>query len=119
RRRSARTQLGIVPIEAVQAGDTQVFAAREDRKYNSAADKPQDALAAFPSVRSVVTSTCVKARSPLRNLAELLFVGSGLMPDTLRIENLIGLESLYAAGAYSNVRMAVDHLPRDLMRQLS
>jgi hypothetical protein len=118
RRRSARTQLGIVPIEAVQAGDTQVFAAREDRKYNSPLIS-LDALAAFPSVRSIVTSTCVKARSSLPNLAELLFVGSGLMPDALTIENLIGLESLYAAGAYSNVRIALDHLPRDLMRQLS
>jgi hypothetical protein len=41
------------------------------------------------------------------------------MPDALTIENLIGLESLYAAGAYGNVRIALDHLPRNLMRQLS
>jgi protein phosphatase 1 regulatory subunit 7 len=118
RRRNARMQLGIVPIEAVQTGDTQVFAAREDRKYNSPMIS-LDVLSAFPSVRSVVNSTCVKARSPLRNVAELLFVGSGLMPDALTIENLIGLESLYAAGAHSDVRISLDHLPRDLMRQLS
>jgi hypothetical protein len=102
----------------VQTGDVQVFAAREDGKYNAPIIS-LDALAAFPTVRSVVTSTCIEARVPLQNLAELLFVGSGLMPDALTIEHLIGLEALYAAGAYSNVRIALDRLPCDLMRQLS
>jgi len=74
----------VVPIEAVQAGDTQVFAAREDRKYHSPVIN-LDVLAAFPSVRSVVASTSLDLHRPLPAVAELLFIASPLILNTVAI----------------------------------
>jgi hypothetical protein len=118
RRRSPRAALEIVPIEAAQPGDTQVLAAREPGKYHAPVIG-LDGLAGIPSVHSVVTSTTVELRRQLPQIRELLFIESPLMPDSASIDNLTGLESLYAAGAHSNVRVALDRLPAHLLRQLS
>jgi len=118
RRRNPREAYQIVPIEAVRPGDTQVFAAREERKYHSPLIS-LDVLTNFPSVRSIVASTSLELHCPLPQVSELLFVESPLMPDSAAMDNLSGLESLYASGAHSNVRIVLDRLPRELMRQLS
>jgi hypothetical protein len=78
-----------------------------------------DGLADIPSVRSVVSSTTVQVRRELLQLRELLFIESPLMPDALSMDSLTGLESLYAAGAHSDVRIALDCLPAHSLRQLS
>ena len=118
RRRNPHEPYQIVPIETVQPGDTQVFAAREERKYHSPLIS-LDELANFPSVRSVVASTSLELHCPLPQISELLFVETPLMPDSAAMDNLSGLESLYAAGAHSNVRVVLDRLAGELMRQLS
>jgi hypothetical protein len=76
------------------------------------------ALADIPSVRSVVSSTTVQVRRELPQLRELLFIESQLMPDALSMHSLTGLESLYAAGAHSGVRIALDCLPAHFLAAL-
>jgi Leucine-rich repeat (LRR) protein len=118
RRRNLRAALEIVPIEALQPGDTQVLAAREPAKHHSPIID-LDGLADIPSVRSVIASTTVRVRRELPELRELLFIESPLMPDAGSMDNLTGLESLYAAGAHSDVRIALDRLPVNSLWQLS
>ncbi|MGI8959536.1 MAG: hypothetical protein ACR2IV_07225 [Bryobacteraceae bacterium] len=118
RRRGRRAALEIVPIEAAQSGDTQVLAAREHGKRHSPVIT-LDGLADVPSVRSVVASTKIEVGRELPQIRELLFIESGLMPDAASVDCLTGLESLYAAGAHSDVRIALDRLPAHSLRQLS
>jgi hypothetical protein len=102
----------IVPVEAAQPGDEQVFAAR----LPGAQSKPVvdlDHLAALSSVQSVVASTEVRARVPLPQIRELLLVGMlpPRLPDPETLANLTGLEVLWATRAQGGPGLAPSRLP--------
>lgn len=60
------TQLSIVPVDAVAAGDAQVLAAREqDKERTPVIDL--DVLADFPALKSVVASTRLRASRTFGN----------------------------------------------------
>ena len=110
--------LQMVPIEAVQAGDIQVLAAREPQKPSS----PRislDGLAKVPSVYSVATSTIVEATRELPQVKELLLLQATLVPDATTMGNLPGLESLHVSHAYGNVKLALDRLPAASLQHLA
>ncbi len=108
---------GLIPIEAVAAGDEQVFAARETGKMNSPRIE-LDRLRMFPSVSSIASSTEVNTRTELPHIRELLYPStwSRLLPDHATFRNLPGLDTLFATGAASNVQLMLDELPRTMAR---
>jgi len=108
----------VIPIEAVQAGDVQVLAARE----TGFVPTPDfvidlDPLAGFPSVESVVASAQVRASRPLPHIRELLLINSPAVPDAATLRNLTGLESLHAVDGVGKVDL--DALPGPQMRRLA
>jgi hypothetical protein len=110
-----RETSGLVPLEVVQAGDTQVFAARGNKLSEPILDL--DGLASVPSVESVVASTEIRARRPLPAIKELLLFGMTLVPDGETLGHLPNLERLWVPWAPINRRLEVARLPRGL-RQL-
>jgi len=108
----------VIPIEAVQAGDVQVMAARETgfvSAPNFAIDL--DSLADFPSVESVIASTRVRASRPLPHIRELLLIASPPLPDSATLRNLTGLDSLHAPHGVG--KLDLDALPGPQMRKLA
>jgi hypothetical protein len=88
----------LIPIESVQPGDEQIFAARlPGRPGEPVIDL--DPLAAFPSVRSVVASTTVRAGRDLPNIEELLLLHQTAVPNPATLGHLTGLTRLWAAWA--------------------
>src|SRR4029434_1270112 len=104
----------LVPIESVQAGDRQVFAARGDRLGVPLIDL--DGLVAYPTAESIVASTEVRARTPLPHIRELLLFGMTIVPDTDTLANLPGLERLWVAWAPSDRKLSVSSVPAGLQR---
>jgi len=102
----------LVPIESVRAGDEQVFAAR-GRRGPGEPVLDLDLLADYPSVRSVVASTTVRARRPLPQVDELLLFGQTMVPDSGTLGSLPGLERLWAGWAPGG-RLDVAALPEGL-----
>ncbi|HTI38961.1 MAG TPA: hypothetical protein VL484_15455 [Vicinamibacterales bacterium] len=89
-----RDTSGVVPIESVRTGDTQVLAARGVRTdANHAIDL--DVLADFPSVTSVVATTLVRAARPLPTITDLLLFSGAPLPDAETIGNLPCLSRLW------------------------
>lgn len=84
---------GLIPIEVVQPGDEQVFAARWPHQR----DTPiidLDKLADVPSVTSIVASTVVRARRTIPQVRELLLVAMGRLVDIDTLGCLPGLNTL-------------------------
>jgi hypothetical protein len=104
----------LVPIESVQAGDRQVFAARGDRFGVPLIDL--DGLAAHPTVESIVASTEVRARTPLPHIRELLLFGMTVVPDAETLANFPCLERLWAAWAPRDRKLSVSSIPNALQR---
>ena len=104
----------LVPIESVQAGDRQVFAARGDRL--SVPVIALDGLDSYPSVESIVASTEVRTRIPLPHIRELLLFGMTIVPDADTLANLPGLERLWVAWAPRDRKLAVSAIPIGLQR---
>jgi hypothetical protein len=132
-----RNSRHLVPIESVQPGDEQVFAARGARLRGSGAghgvpttnqpgvrEKPPlrfaepvidlDLLSDNPTVRSIVASTTVRARTPLPRIAELLLFGHTPLPDAQTLRNLPSLVRLWAGWAPGKPALALDALPEGL-----
>ncbi len=112
------TQLSVVPIEAVAAGDVQVLAASEQGKQRTPVID-LDVLADFPTVESVVASTRLQAGRGLPEIRELLLHPTGPLPDASTLRNLTGLESIYALAHSGNSRLDLDALPAGQMRKLA
>src|SRR5690348_846180 len=110
-------QTGIVPLEAVSAGDAQVLAA-QDLKAGPAVME-LDALAGFPSVESVVASSGVTAARELPNVRELLLCSSAAPPGPATVSRLTGLEALYCLRTPGRGRLDLDSLPAPQMRKLA
>jgi len=99
----------LVPIESVQTGDRQVFAARSDRLGMPLIDL--DGLASYPTVESIVASTEVRARTPLPHIRELLLIGMTVVPDADTLANLPGLERLWVAWVPRDRELSVSSIP--------
>jgi hypothetical protein len=112
------TQLNVVPIEAVAAGDVQVLAACEQGKQRTPVID-LDVLADFPTVESVVATTQLQAGRELPHIRELLLYPTAPLPDASTLRHLTGLESLYALPFAGNVRLDLDALPAGQMRKLA
>lgn len=112
------SQLSVVPIEAVAAGDVQVLAACEQGKERTPVID-LDVLADFPSVESVIASTRVEASRELPNIRELLLTPWGPIPAADTLRHLTGLEALYALPTHGDVRLDLDALPAAQMRKLA
>ena len=96
-----KSSLPVIPIEAVAAGDVQVYAACDPANppwSKTVATIDLDPLSDFPSVESVLASTRVRACSALPQIKELLLFASPPVPDADTLRNLSGLESVYAMG---------------------
>ena len=104
----------LVPIESVQTGDCQVFAARSDGLGMPLIDL--DGLASYPTVESIVASTEVRARTPLPHIRELLLFGMTIVPDADTLANLLGLERLWVAWAPRDRELSVSSIPFGLQR---
>ena len=104
-----------IPLEAVQEGDEQVVAARLPSVRNVV---DLDPLSHFPSVRSVVVATEVRARTVLPSIRELLLDYGVRLPDPETLRNLPHLESLWARWAPSNQGLDLTTLPRGSLRFL-
>jgi len=102
----------LIPIECVESGDVQVFAARAVRLGEATIDL--DPLAALPTVRSIVASTTVQARTPLPHISELLLFGNTPLPDEQTLRNLPGLVRLWAGWAPGKPPLALEALPEGL-----
>ncbi len=107
----------LVPIESVQAGDEQVFAARLPRRYGEPVID-LDRLADFPSVRSIVASTAVRASRVLPRIEELLLLSRTPVPDTRTLQGLSGLARLWAGRAPADRRLAAGALSPTALREL-
>jgi hypothetical protein len=112
------TQLPVVPIEAVAIGDVQVLAACEPGKERTPVID-LDVLADFPSVESIIASTCVEASRDLPNIRELLVTPWGPLPSAATLRHLTGLESLYALPTHGNSRLDLEAVPLAQMRNLA
>lgn len=103
----------VVPIEVTRAGDQQVFVAREPwlPRAKTALELPAgeiisnwpiepiidvDTLADVPSVRSIVSSTVIRARRRIPQVRELIFVDRGRPLDEETLACLPGLKTLWA-----------------------
>jgi len=107
----------LIPIESVQPGDEQVFAARlPPGSGETVIDL--DRLAEFPSVRSVVASATVRAGRPLPHIEELLLFNRTPVPDAKTLQSLSGLVRFWAGRALFNRRLAVEALPGRALREL-
>jgi len=104
----------LVPIESVQAGDEQVFAARGARIGEPTIDL--DPLADYPSVRSVVASTEIRARRALPNVRELLLLGETLVPHAETLGNLPQLTSVWVAWSQGRRLLQAEALPEGLQQ---
>ena len=102
----------LVPIESVQPADEQVFAARGARFGEPVIDL--DPLSDNPTVRSIVTSTTVRARTSLPRISELLLFGYTPLPDAETLRNLPSLVRLWAGWAPGKPALALDALPEGL-----
>src|SRR5258706_3374055 len=110
----------VIPIEAVQTGDTQVVAARQlgvMAKSEQDDTIDLDSLADFPSVESVIASTRVRASRPLPHIRELLLIASPHLPDAATLRNLSGLQSLHAHHTFG--KLDLDALNGPQMRKLA
>ena len=107
----------LIPIESVQAGDEQVFAARLPHGSGELVID-LDRLAEFPSVRSVVASTTVRAGRSLPQIEELLLFSRTPVPDAKTLQSLSGLARFWAGRAPLNRRLAVEALPARTLREL-
>jgi hypothetical protein len=109
----------IVPIESVQPGDEQVFAARAPRPaIGPLIDL--DVLAQYPTVRSVVASTSVRTARALPSVSELLLTGvlSCPLPDPETLANLPALETLWATWALRTHRLILGNDQAARLRRL-
>ncbi len=113
------SELRIVPIDAVQEGDTQVLAAGYPDGWCREPIVPLDSLRRFPSVDSVVSSTMVSAMSPIPTIRQLILLHDAPVPDAMTLRNLCRLESLYAGTAKSDGKLVLDSLPIDSLQQLA
>ncbi len=101
----------MVPLETVQLGDTQVLAAAEPRTYPGAPPISLDALAAAPSVDSVVTSTEIELSSRLASVHELLFVdGRAPIPEPQVFAALPRLRSVHAMSVHRQRQLRIEWL---------
>ncbi len=105
----------LIPIESVQPGDEQVFAARLPGRIGEPV-LALDPLAGFPSVSSVVASTAVCAGRPLPQISELLLLERTLVPDSRTLRNLSSLARLWAGWALSGRVLDTGALPASLRR---
>src|SRR5262244_248715 len=104
---------GIVPIEAVVAGDEQVLAARGPRPIPEPVIN-LDVLANYESVRSVVASTRIEASRTPPHISELLLFGETPIPDADTIRCLPGLTHVWFTWARSLEPVNVEALPTSL-----
>lgn len=108
----------LVPIEAVRPGDQQVVAASYPAEMNVPVIS-LDSLGAFPEVTSVVASTMIEAHRPLPSIRELFLLADVIVPDSLTVRHLEGLETLFALQAPNDRQLALDALPPDTLRRLA
>lgn len=109
----------IVPLEAVQPGDTQVLAAAEPRTYPGGPPLSLDRLASTPSVESVVASTEIKLGERLGSVQELLFMdGRAPIPDSRVFGALPRLQSLHVISVHSQRPLRVEALAGLELRDL-
>ena len=105
----------LIPLEAVQKGDTQVLLAADPARGGHETVLSLDALADYPDLESVVASATVTASRPLRSVRELLVVGyRAQVPDQKTIANLPRLESLYASATPTRRQLRLEWLPSRL-----
>jgi hypothetical protein len=109
---------GIVPIEAVASGDTQVFAARKPDKGNAPVID-LGVLADFPSVESIVASTHIRTAHELPAIREVIMCGLELGLNTATLKKLTGVESLYVPHLVRDTPLDLDCLPAESMQQLA
>jgi hypothetical protein len=111
-------RLPVIPIEAVQPGDTQVFAAREPVKF---ADPliDLDVLADIPSVDSIISSTRMQASRDNPHIRELLFSTGAPAPPPASLRHLTGLSSIHLRFGSGSHRLDLASLPADQMRKLA
>ena len=101
----------LVPIESVQEGDDQVFAARAKGAPQGEPVIDLDTLADYPTIRSIVASTTVRAGRPLPGISEVLLFGTTPVPDERTFRNLPNLVRLWAGWAPGKPPLALDALP--------
>ena len=109
---------GIVPIEAVDAGDMQVLAAQEPTNSKTPVID-LDILSNFPSVESLVISTQVRATRDLPHIRELLFAYVVSLPDAATLKKFTGLQTLFALPVACDSRIDLDAVPAEQMRDLA
>lgn len=109
----------VIPIEAAVSGDEQVLAAAE-RGSRGKLVINLDRLAEIPSVQSVIACTQVEAGRDQPELRELLINDSqGFLPQPELLTHLSGLQSLYAYTMNSDMKLNLDALPAEQMRELA
>ena len=96
---------GIVPIEAVVAGDMQVLAAQEPTNSKTPVID-LDILSNFPSVESLVISTQVRATRDLPHIRELLFAYVVSLPDAGRFGGHFRVAGLHSCAGLAAGRDA-------------